>query len=81
MEGFLRFIFGEIQENVTWRRRSNLELNQSYNESGIVNFINVQQIKWADHVVRLDEDRTTKKSLQSPTNWHTKKGQAKSRMG
>ncbi|GFT24281.1 hypothetical protein TNCV_2065001 [Trichonephila clavipes] len=26
----------------------------------------------------MDEDRTTKKSLQCPANWHTKKKQAKS---
>ncbi|GFT34513.1 hypothetical protein TNCV_4124921 [Trichonephila clavipes] len=30
-------------------------------QSGIVNFIKIQRIKWADHDVRTDEDRTTKK--------------------
>ncbi|GFU81872.1 uncharacterized protein TNCV_2536811 [Trichonephila clavipes] len=44
-----------------WRRRSSFELYQSYNESGIVNFIKIQRIKWAAHVVRMNEDRTTKK--------------------
>ncbi|GFS95163.1 uncharacterized protein TNCV_2705091 [Trichonephila clavipes] len=56
----LRFIFGGIQENGTWRRRSNLELYRSYEESDIVNFIKIQRIKWADHVIRMNEDRTTK---------------------
>ncbi|GFS52608.1 uncharacterized protein TNCV_4852351 [Trichonephila clavipes] len=55
-----RFIFGGIQENGTWRRRSNLELYQSYKESGIVSVIKIQ-IKWAGHIVRMDEDCTTKK--------------------
>ncbi|GFV12488.1 uncharacterized protein TNCV_1792671 [Trichonephila clavipes] len=57
----LRFIFGGIQENGTWRRRSNLELYQSYNESDIVNFIEILRIQWAVHVIRMNEDRTPKK--------------------
>ncbi|GFX46846.1 hypothetical protein TNCV_4039921 [Trichonephila clavipes] len=46
------------------KRRSNSELYLSYKGSDIVNFIKIQRIKWADHVIRIDEDRTTKKSLQ-----------------
>ncbi|GFV87124.1 hypothetical protein TNCV_5113421 [Trichonephila clavipes] len=49
-------------ENGTRRRRSNFELFHSYKEFDIANFIKIQQIKWAGHVVRMDEDRTTKKS-------------------
>ncbi|GFX98136.1 uncharacterized protein TNCV_4907811 [Trichonephila clavipes] len=58
----LRFLFGGIQENEIWSRRSNLDLYQSYKESDIVNFIKIQRIKWAGHVVRMDGNRTTKKS-------------------
>ncbi|GFX76173.1 uncharacterized protein TNCV_2144771 [Trichonephila clavipes] len=72
----LRFIFGRIQENRMWRR-SKLEHYQTYKESDIVNFIKTQQIKWAGNDVRMDKNRTTK-SFQCPTNWLTKKGQAKS---
>ncbi|GFV34501.1 uncharacterized protein TNCV_467131 [Trichonephila clavipes] len=57
----LRFTFGGIQENGTWRRRSNYELYQSYKVSDFVNFIKIQAIKWASHVVRMDEDCPTKK--------------------
>ncbi|GFV56082.1 uncharacterized protein TNCV_4524041 [Trichonephila clavipes] len=57
----LRFTFGGIQENGTWRRRSNLERYQSYKESDIVNFIKIQRIKWAGHAVRMNKNRTTKK--------------------
>ncbi|GFW42204.1 hypothetical protein TNCV_1206601 [Trichonephila clavipes] len=49
-------------ENRTWRRRSNLGLCQSYDESDIVDFIKTQRIKGAGHVIRRSEDRTTKKS-------------------
>ncbi|GFX04120.1 uncharacterized protein TNCV_3972691 [Trichonephila clavipes] len=54
----LRFIFKGIQENGIGRRRSNLELYQSYKESDIVIFIKIQRIKWASHVVRMDETLT-----------------------
>ncbi|GFV66961.1 uncharacterized protein TNCV_1264471 [Trichonephila clavipes] len=57
----LRFIFGGIQGNGPWRRSSKLELCQSYKESDIANFIKIQRIKWAGHVIRMNEDRTTKK--------------------
>ncbi|GFU82040.1 uncharacterized protein TNCV_517201 [Trichonephila clavipes] len=57
----LIFIFGGIQEKGTKGRRSNLELYQSYKESDIVNFIKLQRIKRAGHVIRMNEDRTTKK--------------------
>ncbi|GFX66968.1 uncharacterized protein TNCV_4180931 [Trichonephila clavipes] len=74
----LRFIFGGIQDNWTWRRTRNTELYQSYQLSGIVSFIKILRIKWAGHVVIMGEIHTTKKSLQCPTNWHTKEGQTKS---
>ncbi|GFT38117.1 uncharacterized protein TNCV_4103431 [Trichonephila clavipes] len=57
----LRSIFGGIQDYGTWRRRSNLELYRSYKESDIANFIKIQRIKREGHVIRMNEDRTTKK--------------------
>ncbi|GFS98380.1 uncharacterized protein TNCV_2209011 [Trichonephila clavipes] len=57
----LRLIFGGNQEGGTWRRRSNLELYQSYEESDIGNFIKILRIKRAGHVTRMNEYRTAKK--------------------
>ncbi|GFV02678.1 uncharacterized protein TNCV_2743511 [Trichonephila clavipes] len=54
-------IFGGIQENETWQKRSNLELYRLYKESDIVIFTKIQQIKWAGHVIRMNENHTTKK--------------------
>ncbi|GFU84288.1 hypothetical protein TNCV_619551 [Trichonephila clavipes] len=73
----LQIYFGRIEENGIWQRRSNLELYHSYRESDIVKFIKEERIKWAGHVVRMNEDCTTK-SLQCPTNRHMEKRQAKS---
>ncbi|GFV62088.1 hypothetical protein TNCV_4108911 [Trichonephila clavipes] len=42
-------------------RRTIFDLYHSFKESDIVNFIKIQRIKWADPVVRMDGDHTTKK--------------------
>ncbi|PRD22986.1 UNVERIFIED_CONTAM: Serine/threonine-protein kinase NLK [Trichonephila clavipes] len=60
-------------ENETWRKRSNFELYQSHKESGITNFIKIQQMKWAGHTVKMD-DHSPKKS--SMTNQLTHKERA-----
>ncbi|GFU40867.1 uncharacterized protein TNCV_2466631 [Trichonephila clavipes] len=63
-----------LQEKETWRRRSNFELYQSHTESDIVNFIKIQRNKWAGHVVRMDEDRTTKKVFNAQPIGTRRKG-------
>ncbi|GFT46142.1 uncharacterized protein TNCV_62681 [Trichonephila clavipes] len=42
-------------------KKKNFMLYQSYKESNIVNLIKIQRIKWVCHVVRMEEDYTTKK--------------------
>ncbi|GFX31317.1 uncharacterized protein TNCV_2061351 [Trichonephila clavipes] len=56
----LRFIFGGIHKKMTCSE-DQISSSLSYKESDIVNFIKVQRSKWTGHVVRMDEDRTTKK--------------------
>ncbi|GFS84523.1 uncharacterized protein TNCV_4606931 [Trichonephila clavipes] len=58
----LRLIFGRIQENGTWRRRSNFKLYQSYKESDFVNFFKIQRIKWTGQRCQ-NERRLHHKSL------------------
>ncbi|GFX43748.1 uncharacterized protein TNCV_4110271 [Trichonephila clavipes] len=72
----LRFIFGGIQENGIWRSTSNLELYRSYKEYDIVNFIKIQRIKWESHVIRMNEDRTTKKVLNAQLIGTRRKGRS-----
>ncbi|GFU18836.1 uncharacterized protein TNCV_1085751 [Trichonephila clavipes] len=56
------------------RRRSNFELHQLYKEPVIVNFIKIQRIKCAGHVVRMDENRTTKKVFNAKSTGIRRKG-------
>ncbi|GFY21574.1 transposable element Tcb1 transposase [Trichonephila clavipes] len=71
----LRSIFGGIQENGTLRR-SNLELYRSYKESDIVNFVKIQRIKWAGNVIRINDDRTTKKVFNAQPIGTRRKGRS-----
>ncbi|GFV43983.1 uncharacterized protein TNCV_2226651 [Trichonephila clavipes] len=75
----LRSLFGGIQENET-RRRSSLELYRSHKEFDIVNFIKIQRIKWTAHVIRVNEDRTTKKVFRVQPIGTRRKRQAKPQM-
>ncbi|GFU01809.1 uncharacterized protein TNCV_1523151 [Trichonephila clavipes] len=70
----LRFASEVFGENGTWRKRSDFELYHSYKESDIVNFIKTQRIKWAGHVVRMDENRPTKKLFNAQPIGTRRKG-------
>ncbi|GFV93833.1 uncharacterized protein TNCV_367321 [Trichonephila clavipes] len=69
----LRFLFGGIQGNETWRRRSTLELYQSLKETDI-NFIKIQRIKWPGHVIRMNVDSTTIKVFNTQPIGTRRKG-------
>ncbi|GFW33239.1 uncharacterized protein TNCV_2859171 [Trichonephila clavipes] len=66
----LRFIFGGIRVNGTWRRRTKLQLYQSYKESDIVH----ENTKWSGHVIKMSEDRTTKKVFNAQPIGTQRKG-------
>ncbi|GFX45342.1 hypothetical protein TNCV_1026021 [Trichonephila clavipes] len=53
----LRCILGWIQVNGSGRRRSYLEFSKIYEQPDIVTFIKLQRLKWAGHLVRMNEDR------------------------
>jgi hypothetical protein len=57
----LRCIFGAKQETGIWRKRYNYELYEIFNEPNIVNYIQVERLAWAGHLVGLNNDKTLKK--------------------
>jgi len=57
----LRCIFGAKQEKGIWRKRYNYGLYEKLNEPNIVNYIKVKRLAWAEHLVRMNNDRTIKK--------------------
>jgi hypothetical protein len=55
----LRRIFGPRRDEVTgeWRRLHNEELNDLYPSPNIVRVIKSKRMRWAEHVVRMSEER------------------------
>ena len=53
----LRRIFGPKRDGVTgeWRKLHNEELNDLYSSPSIVRVIESRRMRWAGHVVRMEE--------------------------
>jgi hypothetical protein len=57
----LRYIFGPVEENGTWRRRYSHDLYKLFNELDIIRYIKVKRLERAGHLIRTSENRTIKK--------------------
>jgi hypothetical protein len=57
----LRYVFGPVEENGTWRRRYNYESYKLFNESDIIGYIKVKRLDWAGHLIHVSENRIIKK--------------------
>jgi hypothetical protein len=57
-------IFGAVQDKGQWRRRYNFEIYKLYDEPELVKYININRLKWAEHVMRMNNDRITKAGLE-----------------
>jgi hypothetical protein len=53
----LRCVFGTKQE----RKRYNYELYEIFNDSNIVNYINVKRLAWTGHLICMSNNRTINK--------------------
>jgi len=59
----LRAIFGPTNDNGEWRIKYNNELYKLYRENDIVTYIKINRLKWAGHVIRLEEQSPTRRVL------------------
>ena len=63
----LRRIYGPICEGATWRSRYNEELYRLYDETDLVTTIRITRLRWAGHIVRMQDNLPCKKiSLDKP---------------
>jgi hypothetical protein len=59
----LRKMYGPTQNpDGTWRIKINDELRHGMKQDDIIKFIKSQRLKWAAHVMRMENTRTTRKN-------------------
>ena len=59
----MRAIFGPTNDNGEWRIKYNNKLYTLYKESDIVTYIKIDRLKWAGHVIRVEEQSATRRVL------------------
>jgi hypothetical protein len=63
----LRRIYGPLCEGATWRSRYNKELYRLYDEIDLVTAIRISRLRWAGHIVRMQDNLPCKKiTLDKP---------------
>jgi len=61
----LRAIFGPTNDNGELRIKYNNKLYTLYKESDIVTYIKINRLKWAGHVIRMEEQSATRRILDA----------------
>jgi hypothetical protein len=59
----LKAIFGPTNENGEWRIKYNNELYTLHKKSDIVTYMKVKHLRWAGHVIRLEEQSSARRVL------------------
>jgi len=59
----LRAIFEPTNDNGEWRIKYNNELYTLYRESDVVTYIKINRVKWAGHVIGMEEQSPTRRVL------------------
>jgi len=63
----LRRIYGPICEGAAWRWRYNEELYRLYDETDLVTTIKITRLRWAGHILRMQDNLPCKKiTLDKP---------------
>jgi hypothetical protein len=75
----LRAIGGPIKEREEWHMRNNKELYDLYKEEDIITFIKLGWLRWAGHVIIMEEDRSVKRILISNPGGARGRGRLKRR--
>jgi hypothetical protein len=75
----LRAIFVPTNENGEWRIKYNYELYTLYKDSDIVTYIKTNRLRWAGHVIRLEEQNPARRVLVAVVEGRRQRGRPKLR--
>jgi hypothetical protein len=75
----LRAIFGPTNENWEWRIKYSNELYTLYKESDRVTYIKVNRLRWAGHVIQLEEQSPATRVLVAVVEGKRQRGRPKLR--
>jgi hypothetical protein len=75
----LRAIFGPTNDNGEWRIKYNNELYILYKESDIVTYTKINRLRWAGHVIRLEEQSPPRRVLTAVVEGRRQRGRTKLR--
>jgi hypothetical protein len=75
----LRAIFGPTNDNGEWRIKYNDELYTLYIESDIITYIKINHLRWAGHVIRLEEQNPARRVFAAVVEGRRQKGRPKLR--
>ena len=75
----LRAIFGHTNDNGEWRIKYNNELYTLYKESDILTYIKINRLKWAGHVISMEEQNATRRVLVAAVEGRRQRGRPKLR--
>jgi hypothetical protein len=75
----LRAIFGPTNDNREWRIKYNDELYTLCKENYIVTYIKINRLRWAGHVIRLEEQSPTRRVLTAVVEGRGQRGRPKLR--
>jgi hypothetical protein len=74
-----RAIFGPTNENGKWRIIYNNELYTLYKDSDTVTYIKINRLRWAGHVIRLEEQNPARRVLVAVVEGRRQRGRPKLR--
>ena len=75
----LRAVFGPTNDNGEWRIKYNNELYTLCKESDTVTYIKINRLKWAGHVIRMEEQSATRRVLVAVAEGRRQRGRPKLR--
>ncbi|KAJ4437298.1 hypothetical protein ANN_17436 [Periplaneta americana] len=75
----LRSIFGPVNVDNEWRARYNHELYELFSEPNITSFIKMGRLRWAGHIMRLEDSRPAIRVLRYESGGSRRRGRPKVR--